>query len=61
MFLLRRDFALKSEADNRDVAEGEVGYLNGTTGLPVGLHYTFLLTHSCSPDLSKELVRFETF
>jgi len=25
-------------ADNRGVAEGEDGYFNGTTGLPVGLH-----------------------
>ena len=29
----------KTEADNRVVAGGEVGYFNGTTGLPVGLHY----------------------
>ena len=27
----------KVEADNRGVAEGEVGYLNQPTGLPVGL------------------------
>ena len=25
-------------ADNRGVAEGEAGYFNGTTGLPVGIH-----------------------
>ncbi len=26
------------KADNRGVAEGEDGYLNGTTGLVVGIH-----------------------
>lgn len=26
------------KADNRGVAEGEDGYFNGTTGLPVGIH-----------------------
>ncbi len=26
------------KADNRGVAEGEDAYLNGTTGLPVGIH-----------------------
>ncbi|RLC05788.1 MAG: hypothetical protein DRH90_05145 [Deltaproteobacteria bacterium] len=26
------------KADNRGVAEGEDGYFNGTTGLPVGFH-----------------------
>ena len=32
------------EADNHGVAEGEDGYFNGTTGLPVGIHLsTFLL------------------
>lgn len=30
----------KTEADNRVVAEGEDGYLNGTTGLPVGFHHS---------------------
>ena len=29
----------KVETDNRGVAEGEDGYFNGTTGLPVGIHY----------------------
>ena len=28
----------KDRADNRGVAEGEDGYFNGTTGLPVGIH-----------------------
>ena len=27
------------KADNHGVAEGEDGYFNGTTGLPVGIHY----------------------
>jgi hypothetical protein len=27
------------KADNRGVAEGEDGYFNGTTGLPVGIHF----------------------
>ena len=26
------------KADNHGVAEGEDGYFNGTTGLPVGIH-----------------------
>ena len=29
----------KIEADNRVVAEGEDGYVKGTTGLPVGPHH----------------------
>jgi hypothetical protein len=29
----------KDKADNRGVAEGEDGYFNGTTGLPVGIHF----------------------
>ncbi len=29
------------KADNRGVAEGEDGYLNGTTGLPVGIHLAY--------------------
>ena len=32
----------KDKADNRVVAEGEDGYFNGTTGLPVGLHFEVL-------------------
>jgi len=28
----------KDMADNRGVAEGEDGYFNGTTGLPLGVH-----------------------
>ena len=28
----------KDKADNRGVAEGEDGYFNGATGLPVGIH-----------------------
>ena len=28
----------KEKADNRGVAEGEDGYFNGTTDLPVGIH-----------------------
>ena len=28
----------RDKADNRGVAEGEDGYFNGTTGLPVGIH-----------------------
>jgi hypothetical protein len=28
----------KDKVDNRGVAEGEDGYFNGTTGLPVGIH-----------------------
>ena len=40
--MLRRDFK-KTEADNRVVAGGEDGYINGTRGLPVGIH---LLTGS---------------
>ena len=31
------------KADNRGVAEGEDGYLNGTTGLPVGIHFTIAI------------------
>ena len=27
------------KADNHGVAEGEDGYFNGTTGLPVGIHF----------------------
>ena len=27
------------KADNHGVAEGEDGYCNGTTGLPVGIHF----------------------
>ena len=37
-FVLRRDVAPKTEADNRVVAEGKDVYYDGTTGLPVGLH-----------------------
>jgi hypothetical protein len=29
----------KEKADNRGVAEGEDGYFNGTTGLPVEIQY----------------------
>jgi len=29
----------KDAADNHGVAEGEDGYFNGTTGLPVGIHF----------------------
>ena len=29
----------EDKADNRGVAEGEDGYFNGTTGLPVGIHF----------------------
>ena len=29
------------KADNHGVAEGEDGYFNGTTGLPVGIHGKF--------------------
>ena len=29
------------KADNRGVAEGEDGYFNGTTGLPVGSHIAY--------------------
>ena len=36
--MLRRDVA-PNKADNRVLAEGEDGYFNVTTGLPVGLHY----------------------
>ena len=36
--MLGCDVAPKLKADNRVVAEGEDGYFNGTTGLPVGLH-----------------------
>ena len=32
-----------TEADNRGVAGGEVGYFNGTTGFPVGLHFMRVL------------------
>ncbi len=28
----------KDKADNRGVAEGQDEYINGTTGLPVGIH-----------------------
>jgi hypothetical protein len=31
----------KGKADNRVVAEGEDGYFNGTTGLPVGIHSNY--------------------
>ena len=31
----------QEKADNRGVAEGEDGYFNGTTGLPVGIHFAF--------------------
>jgi hypothetical protein len=30
--------AARALLDNRGGAEGEDGYLNGTTGLPVGIH-----------------------
>ena len=29
----------KDKADNRGVAEGEDGYVDGTTDLPVGIHF----------------------
>jgi len=32
----------KDKADNRGVAEGEDGYFNGTTGLPVGIHLVII-------------------
>jgi hypothetical protein len=32
----------EAEADNRVVAEGEDGYDHRTTGLPVGLHWSYL-------------------
>jgi len=37
-FKLQRFACCKDKADNRGVAEGEDGYFNGTTGLPVGIH-----------------------
>jgi len=36
----------KDEADNRVVAEGEDGYFNGITGLPVGIHLHIIIPQS---------------